>query len=317
MLISVRDVNGNTKNAAIVAGLIGGITAVGKSKKTLILQFTAANEISVLDMLSGADIKRNSLQSIVKFTDDGLDGIAIRADSNDLIKEHFDECATDLLEKDNMLDVLKPTKSENYREVLSKDVFENIIQGASEVYEYVYVILPNTEQDPELVELVTAHTDEDLVVISQGPKADVDLSNKKTNLVVINYGATSKFDLHSMRKAYGVKKLFTVPYSVACRDARVSESLLDYIIKNRKDQKFDDNYDLFQALYALVERYVVDKEDDEEEELEERVKEQPLMVDENPVGRPQDILPEDAVQEVIVRKKGLFAKKEKKIMINL
>lgn len=316
MIISVRDISGKTKNAAIVAGLIGGITAVGKSKKTLILQFTAANEVSVLDMLAGTDIRRNSMQSIVKFTDDGIDGISIRADSNDLTKEHFDECVTDLLEKDNMLDVLKPTRTDNYREVITKEVFENIIKGSSDVYEYVYVILPSMEQDPELVEMVTSHTDEDLVVISQGPKQNIELS-KKTNLVVINYGSTSKFDLHSMKKAYGVKKMFTVPYSVACRDARVSESLLDYIIKNRKDQKNDDNYELFQALYTMVDRYVVDKEDDEEEELEEKVKEQPLLVTETPIPDPQDVLPEDAIQEVIVKKKGLFAKKEKKIMINM
>lgn len=316
MIISVRDISGKTKNAAIVAGLIGGITAVGKSKKTLILQFTAANEVSVLDMLAGMDIRRNSMQSIVKFTDDGIDGIQIRADSNDLTKEHFDECVTDLLEKDNMLDVLKPTRTDNYREVITKEVFENIIKGSSDVYEYVYVILPSKEQDPELVEMVTSHTDEDLVVISQGPKQNIELS-KKTNLVVINYGSTSKFDLHSMKKAYGVKKMFTVPYSVACRDARVSESLLDYIIKNRKDQKNDDNYELFQALYTMVDRYVVDKEDDEEEELEEKVKEQPLLVTETPIPDPQDVLPEDAIQEVVVKKKGLFAKKEKKIMINM
>lgn len=316
MIISVRDISGKTKNAAIVAGLIGGITAVGKSKKTLILQFTAANEVSVLDMLAGMDIRRNSMQSIVKFTDDGIDGIQIRADSNDLTKEHFDECVTDLLEKDNMLDVLKPTRTDNYREVITKEVFENIIKGSSDVYEYVYVILPSMEQDPELVEMVTSHTDEDLVVISQGPKQNIELS-KKTNLVVINYGSTSKFDLHSMKKAYGVKKMFTVPYSVACRDARVSESLLDYIIKNRKDQKNDDNYELFQALYTIVDRYVVDKEDDGEEELEEKVKEQPLLVTETPIPDPQDVLPEDAIQEVVVKKKGLFAKKEKKIMINM
>lgn len=316
MIISVRDINGRTKNAAIVAGLIGGITAVGKSKKTLILQFTAANEVSVLDMLAGMDIRRNSMQSIVKFADDGIDGIQIRADSNDLTKEHFDECVTDLLEKDNMLDVLKPTRTDNYREVITKEVFENIIKGSSDVYEYVYVILPSMEQDPELVEMVTSHTDEDLVVISQGPKQNIELS-KKTYLVVINYGSTSKFDLHSMKKAYGVKKMFTVPYSVACRDARVSESLLDYIIKNRKDQKNDDNYDLFRALYTLVDRYVVDKEEDDEEELEEKVKEQPLLVTETAIPDPQDVLPEDAIQEVIVKKKGLFAKKEKKIMINM
>lgn len=316
MIISVRDAGGKTKNAAIVAGLVGGITAVGKSKKTLILQFTPAEDISVLDILAGEQIRNNTIESIIKFSDDGIDGIAIRADSNDLTKEHFDECVTDLLEKDNMLDILKPTKSENYREVISEAVFENILQGSKSVYEYVYVILPNMKQDKELVDMVTSYTDEDLVVVSQGPKQEVSL-DKKTHLVVNNYGATSKYDLYSMKKAYGVKKLFTVPYSVACRDARVSENLLDFIIKNRKDQKGDDNYELFKALYAIVDRYVVDKEEEDEEELDTKVKEQPPVLNNLPEEEAQDILPEEAIQEVTVKKKGLFAKKEKKIMVNM
>ncbi len=316
MIISVRDAGGKTKNAAIVAGLIGGITAVGKSKKTLILQFTKAEDTSVLDILAGEQIRNNTIESIIKFSDDGIDGIAIRADSNDLTKEHFDECVTDLLEKDNMLDVLKPTKSENYREVISEAVFESILQGSKSVYEYVYVILPSVKQDKELVDMVTAYTDEDLIVVSQGPKQEVSL-DKKTHLVVNNYGSTSKYDLYSMKKAYGVKKLFTVPYSVACRDARVSEDLLDFIIKNRKDQKNDDNYELFKALYTIVDRYVVDKEEEEEEELETKVKEQPPVLTNLPEEEVQDTLPEDAIQEVTVKKKGLFAKKEKKIMVNL
>lgn len=312
MVISIRDANGRTKNTVTAAGLIGGITAVSKSKNTLILQFTPAGELSILDVMAGKSIKENQIQSIYNFSDDGLDGIAIRADSNDLSKEHFDECVTPLLEKDNMLDVLKPTKSENYRDVLSEEIFENIIKGAKSVYEYVYIILPRDEDDKKLVDMVMGYTDEDLVIVPQGPKQEVDLSNQKTNLVIINYEASSKFDLHSMKKAYGVKKLYTIPYSVACRDARISETLLDFIILNRKDLKTDDNYSLFSSLNTLIERYVTNKDDDDEEEA--KLEDQPQA--DVKVQQSQDILPEDSVQEVIVRK-GLFKKKEKKIMINM
>lgn len=312
MVISIRDANGRTKNTVTAAGLIGGITAVSKSKNTLILQFTPAGELSILDVMAGKSIKENQIQSIYSFSDDGLDGIAIRADSNDLSKEHFDECVTPLLEKDNMLDVLKPTKSENYRDVLSEEIFENIIKGAKSVYEYVYIILPRDEDDKKLVDMVMGYTDEDLVIVPQGPKQEVDLSNQKTNLVIINYEASSKFDLHSMKKAYGVKKLYTIPYSVACRDARISETLLDFIILNRKDLKTDDNYSLFSSLNTLIERYVTNKDDDDEEEV--KLEDQPQA--DVKVQQSQDILPEDSVQEVIVRK-GLFKKKEKKIMINM
>lgn len=312
MVISIRDANGRTKNTVTAAGLIGGITAVSKSKNTLILQFTPAGELSILDVMAGKSIKENQIQSIYNFSDDGLDGIAIRADSNDLSKEHFDECVTPLLEKDNMLDVLKPTKSENYRDVLSEEIFENIIKGAKAVYEYVYIILPRDEDDKKLVDMVMGYTDEDLVIVPQGPKQEVDLSNQKTNLVIINYEPSSKFDLRSMKKAYGVKKLYTIPYSVACRDARISETLLDFIILNRKDLRTDDNYSLFSSLNTLIERYVTNKDDDEEEEV--KLEEQTQA--DVKVQQPQDVLPEDSVQEVIVRK-GLFKKKEKKIMINM
>ena len=312
MVISIRDANGRTKNTVTAAGLIGGITAVSKSKNTLILQFTPAGELSILDVMAGKSIKENQIQSIYNFSDDGLDGIAIRADSNDLSKEHFDECVTPLLEKDNMLDVLKPTKSENYRDVLSEEIFENIIKGAKSVYEYVYIILPRDEDDKKLVDMVMGYTDEDLVIVPQGPKQEVDLSNQKTNLVIINYEPSSKFDLHSMKKAYGVKKLYTIPYSVACRDARISETLLDFIILNRKDLKTDDNYSLFSSLNTLIERYVTNKDDDDEEEA--KLEDQPQA--DVKIQQSQDILPEDSVQEVIVRK-GLFKKKEKKIMINM
>lgn len=92
MMISVRDANGNTKNAVMAAAMIAGITSIGKSKNTLILQFTPAGEISVLDMMAGKAIRRNTLKSVYNFSDDGFDGLSIRAESNVLTREHFDAC---------------------------------------------------------------------------------------------------------------------------------------------------------------------------------------------------------------------------------
>lgn len=311
MIVSVRDSNSITKNAVIAAAMLAGITSIGKSKNTLILQFTKAEDISVLDMMAGKSIRRNTLKSIYSFSDDGIDGISIRAESNLLTREHFDSCVTQLLDKDNMLAVLKPTRNEKYREVQSEDIFSKILIGAQSVYEYIYVIIPSEKEDEKLVELVTGYTDENLITIPQGPKVDGVKTDKKTNLVVINYEATSKFNVSSMKNAYGVRHLYTIPYNVGCRDARISESLLDYLLVNRKDTRTDDNYVLFSSLNTLVSRYVTNKEEDDDEP---DVKEQPEK-SHSKLEKTVE-LPEDAIQEVIV-KKGLFRKKEKKIMINL
>lgn len=311
MMISVRDANGNTKNAVMATAMIAGITSIGRSKNTLILQFTPAGEISVLDMMAGKAIRRNTLKSVYNFSDDGFDGLSIRAESNVLTREHFDACVTQLLDKDNMLAVLKPTKNERYRDVQSAEIFSNILNGAKSVYEYIYVILPSDKEDKKLVSMVKEYTDEDLIIIPQGPKVDVQ-TDKKTKLVVINYEPASKYSISSMKNAYGVKQLYTIPYNVSCRDARISEALLDYLLLNRKDMRTDDNYVLFSSLNTLVSRYVTNKEEDDDEEPE--VKEQPEKGGMEPDD--QFELPEDAIQEVIV-KKGLFRKKEKKIMINL
>ena len=125
MIITIRDANGNVNNSVCAAALIAGMTAITKSKKTLILQFTPPTEKNVLTVMAGKSIRENSL--LYSFQDDGLDSLALKADNNDLSKEHFDECVSPILEKENMLDVLKPTKVEQYKTITSNEVLESII----------------------------------------------------------------------------------------------------------------------------------------------------------------------------------------------
>lgn len=311
MIISIRDAEKKLIDGAKVVSMLAGITSVGNSKKTLVLQFTPPTEDSVLNVLTGKAIKENEIMSMYAFSDDGLDGMAIRAENADLTKEHFDECATPVLEKENMLDVLKPTKSEKYREVLSDEVFENILKGSRKVYDYIYVLIPN--KDPALVEMVTQYTDEDIILVPQGEKVEVDLSNGKTILCVKEFEAASKFDYTSLKKRYGVKKLYTVPYNVSFRDAVTTQTVLDYILINKKIIKEDDNFSLFHSINTLIKRYVTNEED-EDDEIESQFASKevsiPMMVDK------MDELPPDSIQEVTV-KRGLFRRKEKRIMINL
>lgn len=310
MIITIRDANGNVNNSVCAAALIAGMTAITKSKKTLILQFTPPTEKNVLTVMAGKSIRENSL--LYSFQDDGLDSLALKADNNDLSKEHFDECVSPILEKENMLDVLKPTKVEQYKTITSNEVFESIITGSKGVYEYIYIIIPGNA-DQELSDLVTKQSDEDLLLIRQGEDFSEPYNNGKTSLVVDDYEESSKYDLHYIKKKCGVKKVYTIPHNVAAMDAMKSETLLDYLLTNRKNMKTDANYNLYSSLLSLIELFVTDKRQDDEEELEEKFRDN----EKAPLLEPEEgsILPENAVQEVIV-KKGLFRKKEKNIMIN-
>lgn len=310
MIVSISDIRGNTKNSAIAAALIGGVSSIGKSKKTLICQFTEAGDTSAFDLLVGKSVRENEIQSQRSFQDDGLDGLAIRAETAVLSKEHFQETVTPLLGKENMLDILKPSKNEKLGEVVGKEAFLRILKGAKDIYECIYVITPSKEQNEVMYNLVTSMTDEDLIIIPQGPAKEVNLTNK-TSLVVNNYEPNSKFDLKSMRKAYKVKKIYTIPYNVACRDARVSEDLLDYVIKNRKDIKSDDNFALYSSICALVEKHISGKAEAEEEIV---LADNPKPV--NMRSNNLSALHNEDVQEVTV-KKGLFGKTETKYMVDI
>lgn len=310
MIITIRDANGNVNNSVCAAALIAGMTAITKSKKTLILQFTPPTEKNVLTVMAGKSIRENSL--LYSFQDDGLDSLALKADNNDLSKEHFDECVSPILEKENMLDVLKPTKVEQYKTITSNEVFESIITGSKGVYEYIYIIIQGNA-DQELSDLVTKQSDEDLLLIRQGEDFSEPYNNGKTSLVVDDYEESSKYDLHYIKKKCGVKKVYTIPHNVAAMDAMKSETLLDYLLTNRKNMKTDANYNLYSSLLSLIELFVTDKKQDDEGELEEEFRDN----EKTPLLEPEEssILPENAVQEVIV-KKGLFRRKEKNIMIN-
>lgn len=309
MIVSVRDSECNTLEAATAAALLGSITAIGKSKKTLIIQFTGPTEDNVLDILAGKDIKARSINGDYVFADDGIDGLSIKSEQSELAKEHFDECVTPVLDKENMLDVLKTTKTDHFMEIIGVETLKRILDGSRKIYNYIYVVLPN--ENKQLIETITELTDEDLILVPQGKPKKVDLKNKKTYLVVKQFEQASKFDLSSIKDKYGVKKIYTIPYSVSLRDHIISQTLLDFVLVNKKDIKEDSNYSLFHSLLSIVNRYVTNK-DDEEEEPQLPDKAEKIILQSEEISE----LPENAIQEVTV-KKGFFGRKKKSIMINL
>lgn len=311
MIIAVRDAENNFRQGAAMTALLAGITAIGKSKRTIAMQLTGFTQDSIIDILYGKAIKNNTIRDIYSFKDDGIDGLLLRAETADLTKEHYDECVTSLLQKENMFDVIKPTSKPNIMDIIEGDVLENVIKNAESVYDYVYLFLPT--DDTKLYEEVTRYTDEELIMVPQGMTMKIDLANGKTRIVVKDFEEASKFDLSYIRKQYNVKILYTLPYNVGYWDAVISENLLDFILVNRNDIKSDDNYSFSSSIWNMISKFVTSKGDMDDEEdsnkFSSKQEKQYLTAEE------KTEIPETAIQQVKV-KKGLF-RKEDEFIVNM
>lgn len=311
MIVTIRDITYDTQSAAVAAALISSLTAIGKSKRTLVMQLTGPTEDNPLDILVGRDLKGQIVGEYV-FADDGIDGLSIRAGQNRLVKENFDECVTPILNKENMLDALKVTKTEHFVDVIGIETMEKIIESAKDIYNYIYIVLP--QEDKDLVKRITKMSDEDLVLVPQGRDVQIKKIDKKTFLIVKDFEPASKFDLSAVRNRYGVKKIYAIPHSVALNDNVISQTLLDFVFTNKKDIKEDSNYSFFHSLLNIVNRYVVDKEDDEVEEKPttdgyDKISSLDIMAAEEP-----EEIHAGTIQEVSI-KKGFFSRRKTKMMV--
>jgi len=307
MIVSIRNSELMSQDAAGLTAIMSATTAIAKSKKTLVIQLTPANEISVLNILYGKVLKEQDISSVYrKYEDNGLDALFLRAETTDLTTEHFNECVTPLFDKENLLDVLKPTKQLDYKKIINLDNLRDILTSAQETYDYVYIYIPF--DDAEICEKVKELTDDDIVVVPQGIKKDV---MPEDTVVVMNFDYESKFDMKYMKKLYNKKEIYHIPYNIEYKDSYISENILNFILRNKKDMKTDNNYSFSSSILALITKYVVGNnvEDDEEEEFEKKEQK-----NHNVTYDPLKEISGDSVQEVTV-KKGLF-KKEKKLMIN-
>lgn len=310
MIVTIRNSESNSSKAVYLTAVISAMTAIAKSKKTLVMQFTDPSEKSVANVLHGKAMKEEDLSAIYRrFEDEGLDALFIRAESTDLVTEHFNECVTPMFEKANLLDVLKPTKQLDYKKTLDITKIEDILKSSQETYDMVYCLLPT--KDKEIISAVKKCANENLVCVRQNNVAET-LEEDETP-VVYDFEEQSRFDMKYLRKKYGRKEMYLLPHNVEFNDAIIIENVLDFMLKNKKDMKEDTNYAFTSSLLLLVTKYVtgIQKEKEEKEELIEKQEYRKVK----PV-EPLKVIPEDGVQEVTV-KKGLFHKKKKIMMINM
>ena len=304
MIITVRGLKNGLASAASVTALLSAMTAVVKSKKTIAFQITAYDAPSVIDYLEGKQLRAEAINAGFRvWKDEGIDALIVRSETADLTKEHFDQTVTAISEKDNLFDVLKPTQKREFFTFLTESNVQNIIEGSKSVYDYIFILLPELQ---EVIDIAWKIADENIIVIPQGPKVEIDEDLTKSTLLVNDYEPDSIYTAKSIAKDYGVKKVYVLPHNYQYRDALLQKTLLDFVLKNKKDIKSDINFDFTSSVMQLLGKYIAGINDDEEEEdkyPEKKPKKEKL--------RPQEIeeIPDEAVQEIIV-KKGLFRRKK-------
>lgn len=314
MVISIRAIAGKEKSAVECGALLAGMTALCKSKKTVLLQYTAGETVSALDVLKGRDLEENRIfgDGVQTYSENGLDSMRVYASSMQLGKEQFNDTVAPIMEKANLFDVLKPSTQKDFYDMVELGHLTAIIEGSKELYDYTYVILPNNEN---IVKKVTAICDENIVVVPHGPVTKdfiVTDDKKPVSYLISDFESSSKYDVKMVKKAYNTKKVYTVPHNYLYKDALLGKNMLGFIMRNKKDMKDDINYPFTASLNLLLNRLVAGMDDDEDEmDLPQKTK-----TPEPPKKELQEI-PDGAAQEVVVKKGGLFKKKEKQVTINL
>ena len=314
MIITVRGLKNGLANAASVTALLAAMTAIVKSKKTLAIQITPYDAASILDYLEGKQLHAEEINAGFKvWKDEGIDALLVRSETSDLTKEHFDQTATAISDKENLFDVLKPTQKKEFFAFMKWDAIVNIIEGAKTVYDYIFILLAEM---PELIEIAKEKADENIIVIPQGPKVEIDDDLTKTTLIVNDFEKDSIYTSKNIAKEYGVKKIYTLPHNYQYRDALLQKTLLDFVLKNKKDIKADVNFDFTSSVMSLLGKYVAGINDDEDEDIEKTMpkkkpKEEKMQADEI------DPIEDQAIQEIIVKKGPFGIFKSKKLTADL
>ncbi len=313
MIIMVRGLKNGLASATATTALLSAMTAIVKSKKTLALQLTSYEAPSIIDYLEGKQLKAEAINAGFKvWKDEGIDAILVKAETSDLTKEHFDQTATSISSKENLFDVLKPTQKKEFFAFMNKEDVKNILESAKAVYDYIFVLVT---EFPEIVDIVKEKADETIVVIPQGPKVDYEEKpTNKTTFIVNDFEANSIYTPKIMAKEYGVKKVYTIPHNYQYRDALIEKTLLDYILKNKRDIKSDVNFDFTNSVMKLLARYVAGIAEEEEEDIEDIPKKEKK---EKMVPEQIDEIPDGALQEIIVRKGPFGIFKERKLTADI
>lgn len=323
MLIITRDFDNSTKDGVESTALLSCVSCLGKSKKTLAMQMTPKSEFTILSSINGKYINQN-LHDIYAFEDNGLDSLLMKAESSTVTEETLNETVSPVLDKENMLDILKQSDYPKILEVFSENAIKNILNyltnTKNRLYDHVYVYLPL--DDEGLYKIVEPYADTEILFVPQKAVNIEKYLTSKTFVVLKDYEPESKYDIQFLKKQLKTKRIYAIPHNVGFRDAVISEDILTFVHKNRKDMKSDNNFSFISSVTNLVSTFVLGKGQIEERIKEENFRKHHLNTIEQGHGQTPEAmedLPEKAIQQVkVTKRKFLFRKTETdEIMINL
>lgn len=306
MVTIVRGTDKNNNKAAHATAILAGLSSVRKSRKALILQFYQATPIE--DLLIGKKRGETEIREIgFMFEDNGIDALFRRVETQRLMKEHFDACCTPILNAENLLDIATFSKKENFEdELLSREEdIEALIEQAKEIYDDIYIYA--NSKNHKLLNILNKYCDLGIICIRQGLQEEIHDFTEKYFYLITSYDNNSIYNIRYMKNMYKTKAILTLPYSVGFKDAYNMGTLMQFLGKNEKIGKDDDNYPLMSAADLIVKTYLESKEPE--------IKELPKLQDTEDAkveGEEFDDYTQPDV--VIIEKKRIFSKKTKKIV---
>ncbi len=220
------------------------------------------------------------------FSDNGLDAVIRRADTDSLNEEQLDMCITPTLLRAK-LDILRSTKEALFEKNLHTrwETIKKILELANRVYDYVFVYIPASND--EFVKKINEISDKNIIVVRQGNKEFVSKENEpyadKTRYLVTDFEDESVWSERRLKSLYNVKSsMYIMPHNVRFRDAKEDGELIKFAMKNNELNKGDYNYPLFAEAEKLLD-FIDNKEErtafsfDEEIELVRKKKRRPEL----------------------------------------
>lgn len=306
MIVMFQGTNIENHGVTGAASIAAIMSAAKYNRKTLLIQLTNAEATNAQELLIGKKMQESQIRmETLRIEDKGIDALIRRAETSKLIKQNFDNACEALINFENMLDLASVTKKVDFEINLTVKDIRIILHHASEIYDNIFLLLngKNTGIMQEILELA------DCIVtcIGQTPKKEPynTFSGKRELKLVADYENDSQFSSMYLKKIYAAKKIYVMMHNSGYRDACLSGTLLEFVLKNMANSREDENFLFIKHLTNLIEG-IMDKED-----WTEKIPE-PVYKDEPDDEEKEVLVPiseNDYFTKPKVVKKGLFRKK--------
>ena len=272
MLITVQ---GPDRRKIGIIGILASITALNKSRSTLMIQLSNKTNYCIEQKMIGKIMNSRNIygNDFSSKMEKGIDKL-LRESATDICDDKlFTECCESLLvKKNNMLDIACVSQKATFEDeaISNFESIKTLLDNAQKVYEYVYVLLPNND---ELINKVMEIANFNIYCVpqNQGSNKALYTIKKKDFLVVTDFESGSMFNMNYIKKMYNIFTAYTVPHDIKYKDAFMTDNAYEFIRKNIDNAKNDDHYSFSSSLNALVAKLTFSAPKEEESERPQKL----------------------------------------------